>query len=202
MRLPIRNKGDRTFTIFVEPQCDEHEVPAGGEAIVDLEDGCPHSIDIYEARVTIWDEGSDARVEVVSEAENAVVEALGLVRRWLCQLHAPNAADAIESCIDILDKTEGYLNAHAKVFAAFHDGFQRKDAEASPNDDALPAWRGGESLSRAYYVGGAAAYLNSVARTKAEFPGLGIGPFDTETFRKAFELAANVVDKSRRFETR
>jgi len=57
MRLPIRNKSARKLTVFMEPLCDQYEVPAGGEAIIRLEDGPAHSIDVDGDWVTIWDEG-------------------------------------------------------------------------------------------------------------------------------------------------
>jgi hypothetical protein len=57
MRIPIRNKGGSPLTVFVELQCDQFEVPVGGEAIVRLADGCAHSIDVDRDWVTIWDEG-------------------------------------------------------------------------------------------------------------------------------------------------
>jgi hypothetical protein len=202
MRLPIRNKSDRTLTIFVEVLCHEYEVPAGGEAIVRLDDGLPHSIDIQEAWVTIWDEGVNATVEVITEEENAIIEALGFVRRWLISLDAQSAADEIDNAVDRLEKRDGYLKSHAKVFRAFHQGFRIKDAEASPINDALPPWSGHKSLSGSYYAGGAAAYLDSIQRTKAAFPGLGVGPSDTDTARTTLDRAAKVADEPGRFETR
>jgi hypothetical protein len=69
MRLPIRNYLSTPLTIFIEPVCDQHEVPAGGEAVVFLEDGHSHSIDIHpENWVSIWNEGPEgATVEIFSE---------------------------------------------------------------------------------------------------------------------------------------
>ena len=69
MRLPIRNYLETPLTIFIEPICDQYEVPAGGEALVILEDGHPHSIDIHpENWVSIWNEGAErATVEISGE---------------------------------------------------------------------------------------------------------------------------------------
>ncbi|WP_010123173.1 hypothetical protein [Sphingomonas sp. KC8] len=57
------------MTIFIEPICEQYEIPAGGEAVVTLEDGCPHSIDIHPDNwVSIWNEGSEfAVVEIFNE---------------------------------------------------------------------------------------------------------------------------------------
>jgi hypothetical protein len=65
MRLPIRNYTASPITLFIEPQCDQHEIPPGGEAIVTLEDGRPHSIDLYpEQWISLWDEGTNPLAEV------------------------------------------------------------------------------------------------------------------------------------------
>ncbi|WP_426387618.1 hypothetical protein [Sphingobium sp. R-21] len=69
MRLPIRNYLSTPLTIFIEPICDQYEVPVGGEAIVTLEDGHPHSIDVHPDQwVSIWNEGQElAQVEIFNE---------------------------------------------------------------------------------------------------------------------------------------
>ncbi len=69
MRLPIRNYLATPLTIFIEPVCDQYEVPAGGEAVVILEDGHPHSIDVHSDNwVSIWNEGPAwATVEIFDE---------------------------------------------------------------------------------------------------------------------------------------
>jgi len=69
MRLPIRNYLSTPLTIFIEPVCDQYEVPARGEAVVVLEDGHPHSIDIHPQNwVSVWNEGSErAGVEIFGE---------------------------------------------------------------------------------------------------------------------------------------
>lgn len=73
MRLPIRNYLAGPLTVFIEPQCHEHEVPVGGQAIITLEDGRPHSIDIHpDGWVSVWDEGAGlAEVEVLEQQNNA-----------------------------------------------------------------------------------------------------------------------------------
>jgi hypothetical protein len=69
LRLPIRNYLETPLTIFIEPVCDQYEIPAGGEAVVILEDGHPHSIDIHPDNwVSIWNEGPEwATVEMFAE---------------------------------------------------------------------------------------------------------------------------------------
>lgn len=69
MRLPIRNYLSAPMTVFIEPICDQYEVPAGGEVIITLEDGHPHSIDFHPDNwVSVWNEGpTPAVVEVFDE---------------------------------------------------------------------------------------------------------------------------------------
>lgn len=69
MRLPIRNYLDAPLTIFIEPVCDQFEVPPQGEAAVILRDGHPHSIDVHSDNwISIWNEGPEgAVVEIYSE---------------------------------------------------------------------------------------------------------------------------------------
>lgn len=70
MKLPIRNYLSVPLTLFIEPLCRQHEIPPGGEAIVTLQDGCPHSIDFHPDNwVSLWDEGTDpmASVEVYAD---------------------------------------------------------------------------------------------------------------------------------------
>lgn len=71
MRLPIRNYLSTPLTIFIEPVCHQYDVPAGGEAVVILEDGHPHSIDVHsENRVSVWNEGPKlATVEVFDKRQ-------------------------------------------------------------------------------------------------------------------------------------
>jgi len=64
MRLPIRNYLATPLTLFIEPYCEQHEIPPGGEAIVILDDGEPHSLDVHQDNwVSLWDEGT-TRAEV------------------------------------------------------------------------------------------------------------------------------------------
>lgn len=74
MKLPIRNYTPDELTLFIEPQCDEHEIPPGGEAIVLLQDDRPHSIDVHPNRfIALWDEGSDpvAAVQVFPDQQHS-----------------------------------------------------------------------------------------------------------------------------------
>ena len=65
MKLPIRNHSASPITLFIEPRCEEHEIPPGGEAIVTLEAGRPHSIDLHPNQwVSLWDEGTNPLAEV------------------------------------------------------------------------------------------------------------------------------------------
>jgi hypothetical protein len=65
MKLPIRNYRPEPLTLFIEPWCDQYQIPPGGEAIVTLEDGRPHSIDFHPGNwVSLSDEGSDAMAKV------------------------------------------------------------------------------------------------------------------------------------------
>jgi hypothetical protein len=186
MRLPIRNKSARKLTVFVEPLCDQYEVPAGGEAIIRLEDGPPHSIDVDAEWVTVWDEGASATVEVISESDRAVDEALSLAVIWLHNLGAKSEGIAVNEAVESLEPGDGYLGARAKVFGAFYDGFR---GGRPPRPKALAAcFRAGETAAR----------LNQLARTDAAFPGLGIGPFDTDTVEAAFKRAAIVETAEKR----
>ena len=58
MKLPIRNYSSMPLTLFIEPYCEQHEIPPGGEAVVTLDDGEPHSLDFHPDNwVSLWDEG-------------------------------------------------------------------------------------------------------------------------------------------------
>jgi hypothetical protein len=59
VKLPIRNYTDKPLGLFVETMCDEYDIPPGGEAIVVLVDGRPHSIDVHEGLVAVWNEGPE-----------------------------------------------------------------------------------------------------------------------------------------------
>ena len=66
MKLPIRNYLLKPLTVFIEPYCEEYEIPIGGQATITLQEGKPHSIDIHPDQfISIWDEGSEqASVEI------------------------------------------------------------------------------------------------------------------------------------------
>lgn len=194
MRLPVRNKSERPLTLFIEPWCDNYELLPGGEALVDLEDGLPHSIDVYDDQVTVWSEGSGSpTVEILPVEDQCVVEALQLSQAWLHQLGAKNAADVMDDAIRKLEKDQGHLRARAMVFGAFQAGLQAKEAEQKPKGPALPLWSGDEVLAASWAAGGTAAYLNRRARRRLSFPGWGRGPLDTEMVRLAFERAERVI---------
>ena len=66
VKLPIRNCTSRPVNLFIEPVCDEYEVPVGAEAIVTLPDGLPHSIELQDGLIVIWNEANDfAGVEII-----------------------------------------------------------------------------------------------------------------------------------------
>ncbi|MEK7343688.1 MAG: hypothetical protein AABZ73_07675 [Pseudomonadota bacterium] len=179
MRIPIRNKGKKPLTVFVELQCDQFEVPVGGEAIVRLADGRPHSIDVDSDWVTIWDEGGDASVEVISSSDKRVDEALMLARVWLRRMGAEADALRLDDTVESLEPTIGYLAARDRVFGAFYTGFTGHDVPPT-NDEAIVAcWRAGATAAR----------LNEVARKARTFPELKAAPFDTDTARTAFNRA-------------
>lgn len=197
MRLPIRNYLSTPLTIFVEPCCDEYEVEAGGEAIITPEDGFPHSIDIHPDQcIAIWNEGdADAVVDVVSEDEKNIDKALGFVRGWLYSFDAQDAAAAIEDSIKLVEVTDGYVRARAKVFMAFHDGFRISDVPVLPDSDLLAGWPGSEALAAPYAVGRRAARLNAVARRNNSYPHLGAAPFETATAKSTFDSAVAVAGR-------
>lgn len=186
MRIPIRNKLDRVLTIFVELQCDQFEVPVGGEAIVRLEDGCPHSIDIDDAWVTIWDEGGTAAIEIIANSDKRVDDALMYTRIWLHRLGAKEEASLIDETVDRLEISDGYLSSRDRVFRAFHAGFLREDEGRSFEEIPSPQ---DHSLAACYCVGITAARLNRTAREDRAFPELSAAPFDTDTVRSAFANA-------------
>lgn len=68
MDFSIRNYSAVPLTLFIEPYCDQYEIPPGGEAVAKLEDGKPHSIDFQPDNwVSLWDEGvKKAKVEIHS----------------------------------------------------------------------------------------------------------------------------------------
>jgi hypothetical protein len=168
--------------VFVELQCDQFEVPVEGEAIVRLADGRPHSIDIGDAWVTVWDEEGDASIEVISKEDKCVDEALMLARVWLHRFGAVEEASLIDAAVERFEPAVGYLAGRRQVFRAFHDGFSG-EAGVSDNDPTLAA---------CYRAGRTAGQLNRDARTAKPFPDLGCAPFDTDTARSAFARALEV----------
>jgi len=196
MRLPIRNKTDRPLHIFIEPWCDDYKVPPTGEAFVHLEDGLPHSIDVFDGQVSIWSEGAEgAKVDVVSEGDQSIAQALQLARVWLFQLGGREVAERMDEARDRLEVSEGYLTSRARTFAAFHAGFTAKEAEQRPRGPELAPWSGEESLAVAWIAGGAAAWLNRRARRRFAFPGWGKGPLDIEETRADFARAMAVIGR-------
>lgn len=188
MRLPIRNKRNRALTIYVEPMCDQYEVPVGGEAIIRLEDGPPHSIDVYETQMTIWDEGDTGTVEILFESDKRVDKALELAGRWLHRLGGEGEAALIHNAVDDLEIATGYLSARLQVFGAFYEGF--RDENAGPSaDDMTPAERQSEALAEIYRAGRTAARLNKAARENPSLLELNAAPFDTDVMRAAFDRA-------------
>lgn len=179
MRIPIRNKGESPLTVFVELQCEQFEVPVGGEAIVRLADGCPHSIDVDRDWVTIWGEGGDASVEVISSSDKRVDDALMLARVWLHRMGAEADALLLDRTVESLEPAIGYLAARDRVFRAFYTGFASHDMP--PDED--------ETIVACFRAGGTAARLNEAARKARTFPELNAAPFDTETASTAFSRA-------------
>ncbi len=179
MRIPIRNKSEKPLTVFVELQCDQFEVPVGGEAIVRLADDLPHSIDVFDAWVTIWDEGGDASVEVISDSDKRVDEALMLARVWLHRMGAEDEALRLDDTVESLEPTIGYLAARDRVFGAFYTGFAGHDVPSTNDETIVACWRAGATAAR----------LNEAARKARTFPELKAAPFDTDTARTAFARA-------------
>lgn len=185
MRLPIRNQYDRPLTIFIEPICDAFEIPVGGEAILRLEDGLPHSIEVSDAWVTIYDEGCSATVEVVSKEDKRIDDALRLAGTWLHRFGAKNEAKLIDRVVEDLEPVAGYFTARKQVFAAFHDGLANEEQQVSVNNEPRD-----ETLAACYRAGVQAARLNRAARENRSFPELSAAaPLDTETVRGAFARA-------------
>jgi len=179
MRIPIRNKGNSPLTVFVELQCDQFEVPVGGEAIVRLADDRPHSIDIDRDWITIWDEGGNASVEVISTSDKRIDDALMLAGVWLRRMGADTDALLLSNAVEQLELDIGYFSARNRVFQAFHAGFTGY-GELTQNDEALAACRrAGENAAR----------LNEAARETRTFPELSAAPFDTDLARAAFNRA-------------
>ena len=197
MKLPIRNYTSTSLTLFVEPYCDEYEIPPQGEAIVILDDGEPYSLDFHpENWVSLWNEGeSDAVVEIISKEENTVVDALGFTRGWLHQYGSEglNAVRDLDASVEHEEKAVGYLRARFAAYQALREGFLAKAAEVQPDGAALPQWRGSETLAGAYRAGGVAAYSNYRTRLNPKLVELGEAPFDTDTARRKFDEADAMI---------
>lgn len=179
MRIPIRNRGTRALQIFVELQCDQFEVPVDGEAIVRLADGRAHSIDVDDEGITIWDEGGDASVEVISNTERRIDDALMLARVWLHRLGAEDEASLIDNAVEKFETGIGYFAARDRVFRAFHAGFSGEENRSQEEEILAECWRAGATAAR----------LNDAARNAQSFPELGAAPFDTNTAQSAFKRA-------------
>lgn len=192
MKLPIRNCTALPLTLFIEPYCDQYEIPAEGEAIVTL-DSEAHSIDFHpENWVSLWIQGAGgAVVEVVSKAQNVVVDALFFVGGWLHQygLEGEAAARDLADAVEREEHEAGYVRARFAAYRAFREGFLAKSAEVEPDIGVLPAWRGRATLAGAYLAGGLAAYFNHRTRLDPGLIELGEPPFDTDVARRKFEEA-------------
>lgn len=199
MRLPIRNHTATPLTLFIEPYCDQHEIPPGGEAIVTLDDGEAHSLNFHpENWVSLWDEGETcAVVEIVSREQNAVVEALAFVTVWLHQFgpEGKAAATAMKDAVQREEEAGGYVRARFAAYAAFRDGYRLKAAESGPPSAVLPPWPGSEPLAGAYRAGGVAALFNHRVRLEPGLIELGEPPFDTDVARLKFEEADRMIDR-------
>lgn len=185
MRLPIRNTYDRPLNIFMEPMCDQFEVPVDGMAIVRIEDGMLSLIDVNDAWVTIYDESCEAIVEIVSKEDQRVDDALRLAGTWLHRMGARREADLLDKAVEVLEPLAGYFQARRQVFAAFHDGLANEEQPGSTRSvprDEIPA--------TCYRAGVQAARLNMTARKNRSFPELKApAPLDTDVVRSAFARA-------------
>lgn len=184
MRLPIINKFDRPLTVFMEPICDQFEIPPGGKAIVRIDDGYLHSIEFADAWVTVFDDSTRACVEVVCEHDMRVDDAITLASTWLHNLGAITDAKLINRVVEELEPTVGYLHARKQVFISFHDGFKSAPHPVTTNEKPNDV-----NLAACYQAGAAAARLNKTARRSFSFPGFGKGPLDTGVVRSAFSRA-------------
>jgi len=68
LKLPIRNLTQRPIKLFIEVECDEYEIPPGGEAVVILEKDRPHSIDLMDDMIVVWNEGCGFAVVEINVA--------------------------------------------------------------------------------------------------------------------------------------
>jgi hypothetical protein len=197
MKLPIRNHISSPLTLFIEPYCDQYEIPPEGEAIVTLEDGEPYSLDCCpENLVTLWgNHGGDALVEIVSKEQNRVIHALSFVHGFLFQYGREGKAAArdLHDSIDRSEKTDGYVGARFQAYKAFREGFRTKAAELEPRDARLRKWSAGRALAGAYRAGGVAAYFNHRTRIEPTLIDLGMPPFETDYAQRVFDEADAMV---------
>lgn len=102
MKMPIRNRQAVPLTLFVEPWCNEYEIPPGGEARIALEDGRPHSLEICaENFVILWDEGDGSWPAVeIFDADQTQVPMDPIVA--LTRLPAPSAWSKAMAVIALL----------------------------------------------------------------------------------------------------
>ena len=197
MKLPLRNYNSTALTLFIEPYCDQYEIPPEGEAIVMLDDGGAHSLDFHpENWVSLWNEGDNlAVVEIVSKEQKAVIEALSFVRGWLYQYgtEGKQAAKDLDAAIEREEQSRGYIDARFDAYRAFREGFRWKMADDAPDTAELPEWKGGASLADAYRAGGVAAYFNYRTRLEPGLVELGEAPFDTDIAHRMFNDADALV---------
>lgn len=179
MRIPIRNTGKNPFTLFVEVRCDQFEVPVGGDAIVHLADGYPHSIDVDGDLITVWDEEGSASVEIIFQSDKRVDDALRFAQIWLHRLGAEVDACLLGEIVERLETKIGYFAARDQVFRAFHLGFSHQDMPSSADESVVACWR----------VGTTAARLNEQSHNGLFSSELLAAPFNTSAVRKAFERA-------------
>jgi hypothetical protein len=196
MKLPIRNRTASPLTLFIEPNCHQFEIPPEGEAIVTLDDGPAHSLDFHsENWVSLWNEGGEAVVDIVSKEQQSVVDALNFARMWLFQYGSLGeaAAKELDDAVKAGERARGYVETRFAVYRAFRVGFRAKAAEAEPSDARLPDWSGGKALAGAYRAGGVAAYCNYRTRLEPKLIELGEPPFDTEVALEKFSDADAVA---------
>jgi hypothetical protein len=197
MKLPIRNNTSAPLRLFIEPYCDQYEIPPAGEAIVTLDDAGAHSLDFHpENSVTLWDEGENfAVVEIVSKEQNAVINAISFVTGWLFQYGAEGKAARkdLEDAVEREERERGYLRSRFDVYQAFREGFRTKAAEDEPPSAILPKWTGNDVLGDAYRAGGVAAYFNYRTRLEPTLVELGMAPFDTDIARQTFNDADAMI---------
>ena len=201
MKMPIRNYTSQPLTLFVEPYCDQFEIGPGEEAIVTLEEGRPHSLDLHADNfVSLWDEGQSeaAIVEVVSKDQNLVVDALSFARGWLFHFGSEGeaAARGIDTVVEREEPGSGYVGARFAAYKAFREGYRAMQSQPHPDDSALPQWDGRAALAGAYRAGCMGAVFNQRVRLKPDLVELGEAPFDTDTARLKFEQADAMVQAS------